>query len=444
MRLSIKNQIVKVMLILRDGIVVTMEGADIAPFKGSVVLSGERIELVTQCSERIEDIIAKNPNARVIDCCGKVIMPGLINTHCHVSMTLQRGLADDIELVEWLNDWVWPFEAKQSDDDIEAGARLGIAEMLLGGVTSFVDMYFSEHRVARAAEDLGIRATLAECILDVKSGEFETNLAKVAEIAARTLRIKAAVAPHAPYTCSRESLDRCKSAAADDMTLTVHLLESPSERDMVQSREGCDPMEHLLRSDIVNEKSLLVHCVQLSDNDIDIIKERGASVSHNAQSNMKISSGVAPIAKLVERGVNVTLGTDGACSNNDLDMWEEMRCAALLQRVVTMNPLVLPAYKVLEMATCNAAKALGMEGELGVIREGALADIIVIDMNKAHLKPLHNVISTLLYCVKAADVEMTIVGGEIIVEGGRLQGVDIEALMEDVTQRAKRIITQRG
>lgn len=428
-------------IVLKGGIVVTMEEPFVEPSVASVVIEGERILSVISSLAEVDSYMSDNPTARVVDCSGKVIMPGLINTHCHVAMTLQRGLADDIELMEWLEKWVWPFEAKQSEDDIEAGARLGIAEMLLGGVTTFVDMYFAQWRVAQAVEQMGIRALLTECLFDSNEQSALAAVDSLLEIAARESRVMVGLGPHAPYTCSGELLSRCaEQSRAKSLPITIHLLESASERDTVQQIHGCDPMEHICRAGVLKSDTILAHCIQLCDSDIEAIKSSGASVSHNPQSNMKISSGVAPIAKLVEAGVNVTIGTDGACSNNDLDMWEEMRSAAMLQRVETMNPLTLPAYQVLKMVTVNGAKAIGMQGELGVVKSGALADLIVVDMMRPHLQPLHNILSTLLYCVKASDVDMTIVGGRILVEGGELLSVDLTGLIEEVNQRAKQIL----
>lgn len=430
-------------IILKDGVIVTMEGVDVAPFQGSVAIIENSIALVTSNSDEIDAFIAEHPSSRVVDCRGRVIMPGLINCHCHVSMTLQRGLADDISLMEWLNDWVWPFEAKQSEGDIEAGARLGIAEMLLGGVTTFVDMYFAEHRVAQAVEDMGIRALLTECFFDATIEKLEGSMSKLIQAAKGSSRIMAGVAPHAPYTCSVDVLKQCgEFSQQHNLPLHIHLLESPSETEMVEQRYGCPPTQHLLSSGVIEQSTLLAHCIQLQDDDFKAIKDWGASVVHNPQSNMKISSGIAPVTRLLSEGINVTLGSDGACSNNDLDMWEELRSAVMLQRVTTMNPLVLPAYQALEMVTVNGAKALGMEGKLGVIKQGALADIIVVNMNKPHLQPLHNVISTLLYCVKSSDIETTIVDGRILVEGGELLGVDVGALIEDATLRAKKILRE--
>ncbi len=431
-------------IVLKGGIVVTMEEPFVEPSVASVVIEGERILSVVSSLAEVDSYIANNPTARVVDCSGKVIMPGLINTHCHVSMTLQRGLADDIELMEWLNEWVWPFEAKQSEDDIEAGARLGIAEMLLGGVTTFVDMYFAQWRVAQAVEQMGIRALLAECLFDSNEQSALAAVDSLSEIAAREPRVMVGLGPHAPYTCSGELLGRCaEHSRAKSLPITIHLLESVSERDTVQQIHGCDPMEHIRRAGVLKSDTILAHCIQLCDSDVEAIRSSGASVSHNPQSNMKISSGVAPIAKLVEAGVNVTIGTDGACSNNDLDMWEEMRSAAMLQRVETMNPLVLPAYQVLKMVTVNGAKAIGMQGELGVVKSGALADLIVVDMMRPHLQPLHNILSTLVYCVKASDVDMTIVNGHILVDRGELLSVDLMGLIEEVNQRAKQILKRR-
>ncbi|MFR9649445.1 MAG: amidohydrolase family protein, partial [Rikenellaceae bacterium] len=309
--------------------------------------------------------------------------------------------------------------------------------------TTFVDMYFAQDRVARVVDEMGIRALLTECLFDATIEQLEGNMRRAMDASEQMSRVTVGSAAHAPYTCSADVIKRCgEFSVSRGQKLTMHLLESSSEREIVEQKYGCDPVEHLRRSEVMDENWIIAHCVHLTDSDIEAIKGWGSTVVHNPQCNMKISSGIAPVAKLLEEGVNVALGTDGACSNNDLDMWEEMRSAVMLQRVATMNPVVMPAYEVLKMATVNGAKALGLEGELGVIREGALADVIVINMNRAHLQPLHNIISTLLYCVKASDVEMTIVDGRIIVEGGELLGVDMDEIIGDVNRRAQRILSE--
>ncbi len=410
--------------------------------EGAVGVVGSRIALVSSSVSEIEAFKAEHPTAQLIDCRGKLLMPGLINTHTHVSMTLQRGTGDDVELMDWLGKIVWPFEGKQRDEDIELGARLGIAEMLLGGTTTLVDMYWSEHFVASAVEKMGIRALLCEsCLEGERMENFERNLPLLLERAKGSERITAGVAPHAPYTCSPAILERCVALAREhSLPLTIHLAETLDEHNIVMERYAMSPTEYLDKHGVLSPSTIIAHSIHLSDSDVEIIKERGAHVAHNPQCNMKISSGVARIPYLAEQGVNCTIGTDGAGSNNDLDMWDEMRTASFLQKLTCASPTVMKAYDVLRMATVGAAKAIGREGELGVIAQGALADIIVLDTNRAHYRPQHDLISSLIYCGKAADVEHVMVGGELLVEGFTLKGCDLEEICTQVESRSRELL----
>ncbi len=424
--------------------ILTMTQSIPSLLKGAVGVVDNRITMVSDSPELIAQFEEQNPAARKIDCSGKLLMPGLINTHTHSPMTLQRGTGDDVELMPWLNNIVWPFEARQSDEDIEAGARLGIAEMLLSGTTTFVDMYWSEHYVAKAVEEMGIRAHLGECCFQgERMGIFEGNMPQVVECAAKCERITLTVSPHAPYTCPPEVLERCVELAKQyDLPLMIHLAETLFEEQTIRETYGVSPTEYLDKYGVLTPTTLLAHCVHLSESDIEIIKRRGCSVAHNPQCNMKISSGVAPIPSLISAGINCSIGTDGVCSNNDLDMWDEMRSAAFLHKLTSGSPTTLPAYEILRMATVNGAAAIGQAGELGVIAEGALADIILIDIMKPHYRPHHNVISSLVYCSRGADVESVMVNGELLVEGGELLGVDLEAICSDVELRSARIFSK--
>ena len=419
-----------------------MTAADGRPrtFAGAVGIEGNRIRLVTEDAAAAEAFRVAHPDARVFDCRGKLLMPGLVNTHCHAAMTLQRSYADDIPLMEWLNDYIWPFEARQTADDAALGMTLGIVEMLLGGVTSFVDMYYHEDRCVDVVRQLGIRAMLG-------CNYFDSNIEEALPVVERALRraegcdrVRIAVAPHAPYTVSPDNLLRGKELCDRyGLHLTTHIAETRDEARIVRERYGRTPVAHLDALGLLTERTIGAHCIHLSDEDIEILRERGVYVSHNPQSNMKIASGVAPVAKLLGCGVPVTVATDGPCSNNDLDMWDEMRTAAFLQKSATGDPCVLPACEVLEMATVNGAAALGHAGELGVIAEGALADVIVVDLQKPHLQPVHDVVSNLVYCGKASDVETVVVDGRVVVEERRIAGVDLPQLYADAAAAVKRI-----
>ncbi len=411
--------------------------------QGAIIISGDTIQTVTCDPRVVADFIAHNPTCEQIDCEGNVVMPGLINTHTHASMTLMRNLYEDMDLMTWLNDHVWRFEAMQSDDDIEAGARLSIAEMLLGGTTTFVDMYFSMARVARAAEDMGMRALLTESVIVGREELFVANLRElVAQVEGSTL-VRAGVAPHAPYTVPPASAKvALQESQKYNLPINTHLWEAPSEEGIIREAYGKTPADYFDECGLLAPSTILAHCVHLDDAAIELIKSRGCSVAHCPESNMKLASGIAPLTKLHRAGVNCTIGTDGVCSNNDLDMWGEMRSAALLQRVATLDPVAISAFDTLCMATINGAKAIGMEGELGVIKEGAIADLIAIDVDRIHHRPNHNLISSLVFCAKASDVTMTMVAGELLVRDGELCHHDIETLCQEVERRSKQILTK--
>ena len=426
-------------ILLKNCIVVPMTAAagERQWYTGSVGISGNRIEFASEDEAKAGEFVRRHTDARTIDCRDKVVMPGLVNTHCHVAMTLQRSSADDIALMEWLNDYIWPFEARQTAGDIELGARLGVVEMLLGGVTSFVDMYWHEASVFEAVDALGMRALLTASCMDTNMDACERDLALLLDKSAGHRRIRAGVSPHAAYTCSPETLRRAKRLCdRHGLPMTMHISETRDEQRMVAERYGKTPVALAEELGLLDERMIAAHCIYMSDSDMETFVRRGVAVAHNPSSNMKISSGTAPVAKMHGMGIRCTIATDGACSNNDLDMWEEMRNASFLQKVSTMNPLTMPAYDILKMATADGAAAIGYGGELGIIAEGALADVIVVDVLKPHIYPLHNVVANLVYCAKASDVETVIVDGRIVVENRRMSGVDTAELCRRVHRRA--------
>ena len=420
----------------------TASGDEPRTFTGWVGTDGDRIALVTASEADAEAFRTAHPGLREIDCRGKLLMPGLVNTHCHAAMTLQRSYADDISLMAWLHDYIWPFEAHQTPDDVALGMTLGIVEMLLGGVTSFVDMYYFEDRCVEVAERLGIRALLGCNYFDTNVDEVLPQVGEAVRLAAAgSGRVRIAVAPHSPYTVSPANLVRGKELADKyGLHLMTHISETQDEVRIVREKYGQTSVEHLDALGLLGPKTIGAHCVHVTESDIGTLAARGVTVSHNPQSNMKISSGVAPVEKLRAAGALVTVGTDGTCSNNDLDLFEELRTAAFLQKSATGDPVALPAYEALRMATANGARAMGCaDGELGVIREGALADVIVVDLQKPHLQPVHNVVSNVVYCGKASDVETVVVGGRIVVENRRIEGVDLPELYRGVAEAVARI-----
>ncbi len=415
-------------------------------FTGWVGVEDNRIVLVTASEEEAAAFRAAHPALREIDCRGKLLMPGLVNTHCHAAMTLQRSYADDLSLMTWLNDYIWPFEARQTPDEVVLGMTLGVVEMLLGGITSFVDMYFSESSCVAPVEALGIRAVLGCSYFDSNAEATFREVEEAARLAAAgSGRVRIAVAPHAPYTVSPENLRRGKALADRcGLSLTVHLAETQDEVRIVRDRYGCTPVEHLDALGLLDARCIAAHCIHVTDSDIATLAARGVTVSHNPQSNMKIASGVAPVEKLRAAGALVTVATDGPCSNNDLDLFEELRTASFLQKSATGDPTALPAWEALRMATANGARAMGYsDGELGVIRAGALADLIVVDLQKPHLQPVHDVVSNIVYCGKAADVDTVMVDGRIVVEHRRIEGVDLPELYARMSEAIARIASAK-
>jgi|GEM_PF-37392 len=397
--------------------------------------------LRTMLGGMLDALRAAHPGLREFDCRGKLVMPGLVNTHCHAAMTLQRSLADDIALMEWLHDYIWPFEARQTADDVALGMTLGVVEMLLGGVTSFVDMYYFENRCVETVERLGIRAMLGCNYFDSNVDEVMPQVEEAVRLAAGCDRVQIALAPHSPYTVSPENLLRGKRLADKyGLHLMTHISETQDEVRIVREKYGKTSVEHLDGLGLLGPKTIGAHCIHVTDSDIETLAARGVAVSHNPQSNMKISSGVAPVERMRAAGALVTVGTDGTCSNNDLDMFEEVRTAAFLQKSATGDPVALPAWEALRLATVNGARAMGYaEGELGVVREGALADLIVVDLQKPHLQPVNDVVSNLVYCGKASDVDTVVVDGRIVVENRCVAGVDLPALYAGVAAAVARI-----
>ena len=410
-------------ILISNGIILPMDvslGNELY-FKGYVGIEGERIAFVSKDRAVAEDFYARHtPDCMLIDASDNVVMPGLINTHTHVAMALLRGISDDVPLMEWLEQHIWPIEARMGYQEVFDGARLGILEMLMGGTTTFVDMYPYEEAVAQAAESAGIRALVTPCPMDFRMEHFENDWRQVQKRFSDSRLVTMWMGPHAIYTLSEKNLQRSISLSRELGTGShVHLAETQSEQDNCMAQHGMSPTEYLEKQGLFSTKTLAAHCVVMSDHDIEILARNGVSVAHNPQSNMKLASGIAPVRKMLDAGVNVSIGTDGASSNNDLDMWEEMRTASLLQKVSTMDPCAIPAYTALQMATVNGAKAIGREGELGVLQAGAFADILLVDIEKPHLYPHTNLISELVYSTHASDVDTVIVNGKIVVENRR-------------------------
>jgi len=384
----------------------------------------------------------------ILDASGSVVMPGLINVHTHLPMICFRGLADDLPLMEWLNEHIFPAESKYVNRDmVYNGSLLAIAEMILSGTTTFSDVYFYESSVAQAAIDSGIRALPAQGLIDFPTPDNLDPSRKV-QIAEKFIKkctgvsplISPALACHTPFTCSAETLRIIKEVARKaNLPYIIHLAETRDEVKIIRERYGTTPVRYLHSLGVLDNLTVAVHCIWLDEEEMDILADYGVKVSHNPESNMKLASGVAPIPKLLEKGVTVGLGTDGCASNNDMDMFMEMDTAAKIHKATTGDPTVMDAKAVLRMATIEGAKVLGLEDKIGSIEVEKCADMIILDMKKPHLTPLYNYYSQIVYSASGSDVSTVIIDGKILMKERRLLNMDIYDIMERVRKIADAI-----
>lgn len=377
----------------------------------------------------------------------QALLPGLINTHCHASMSLFRGLADDLPLMEWLGQHIWPAEAKWVNEQfVHDGAQLAMAEMIRGGVTCFSDMYFFPNVVARAAHEAQMRAQIACPILDFPSAwaagadEYIHKAVKLVDDFRHQSRVRIAFGPHAPYTVSDVPFQRVVTLAAEiDAPIQVHLHETAFEVEDAVAKTGLRPFARLQQLGLLGPTLQAVHMTQLTDDEIATLAGTGAHVIHCPESNLKLASGFCPVAKLLDAGVNIALGTDGAASNNDLDMWSEMRTAALLAKGVAQNPAAVPAHTALQMATRNGAKALGLESVCGSIEIGKAADVIAINIHGIEMEPSFHPVSQLVYATGRQQVTHTWVDGHCLMEDRVLLTLNEEDILARTRQWRERL-----
>jgi len=428
-------------ILLVNGMVLTLDDQNRRFDRGAVAVRGSEI-VAAGPSESLSDVKA----VRTMDVEGCLVMPGLVNAHTHAAMTLFRGLADDLPLMEWLEQHIFPAEQKLNEEWTYWGTMLACAEMIMSGTTTFCDMYLFEHKVAQAAKEAGIRALVGEVLYDFPSphyGAIENGLrfteALIEEWKGDPL-IRVAVEPHALYTCSPELLDRCRELSSfHDVPLIVHVSENEAEVRIIQERYGCRPLAHLKKLGLLGPHLIADHCVALDDHDMELLASGQVNVVHNPESNMKLASGIAPVARLLQMGVNVALGTDGCASNNDLDLFGEMDSCAKLHKVAGLDPTALPAETVLKMAVRNGAEALGLGASIGEIAPGKCADLIVLDLQKPHLTPLYEPVSHLVYAARGSDVRHSIIHGRLVMEDRRLLTLDVNEVMNRVRELAKTI-----
>ncbi|MBF0210926.1 MAG: amidohydrolase [Desulfamplus sp.] len=430
----------RVDILIKNGVVLTIDSQMRVIQNGYVAVKDSLIVGVGSSDE----LLAANLVAdEVIDAKDRIIMPGLINSHTHASMAIFRGIADDLPLMEWLNNHIFPAEAKLTPDLVYIGAKLACAEMILSGTTCFCDMYLFEDEVAKAAYDSSMRAVVGEVLYDFPSpcyGEIEKGFAYVEDMIDRWRAksgslIRVAVEPHSTYLCAPNLLQRAAQIAnKNEIPLIIHVAETLSECSEIKKRYGATPVKFLADIGVLGPNLIACHSVHLTDEDIELYKSFDVKVAHCPESNMKLASGVAPIPKIIDSGICVGLGTDGAASNNDLDMLLEMDTAAKLHKVFTMNPEALDSKTAVKMATINGAKVLGLDKITGSLEVGKQADIIVIDVSAPHLVPMYNPYSHVVYSATGRDVVLNIIDGKIVMRDRRLFTIDIDSVVSEVQE----------
>lgn len=389
-----------------------------------------------------EDAPAFDPD-RTIDAKGGIIAPGFVNTHTHIPMNLMRGFADDLKLMDWLNNAIWPAEEKLDAEAVYWGSMLGMAELISGGVTSMNDMYFLNDAIVRAAKDTGIRALIGTAVVDAGEGgggRLERAVAlfdKVKDLQ----RIDAAIAPHAEYTVSPGMFEKIRDAAMETGSrIHVHVSESEGEHLECIERHGKTPIGLLNSLGVLDVPTMAAHCVWVSDEDMDIMAEKHVGVMSCPQSNVKIGSGIAPVARMLKKGITVSCATDGAGSNNNLSMMEEMTLMAFLQKGINRDPELIPAATAIKTATIYGAKVMGMDQKTGSLEAGKQADLIVINTQGLRYCPRTNLLNHMVYSGSDADICLTMIGGDILYENGRLTYADEEEIKAKAQEYATKVL----
>ncbi len=430
-------------LVITNGTIVTMDGTSRVIANGAVAIDGADIVGVDTA-----EVIGRQFRGReTIDAAGQVVLPGLINTHTHAPMVLFRGLADDLALMEWLNKYIFPAEAKTvSPEFVRAGTRLAALEMIQSGTTTFADMYYFEEEIAKETKAAGLRGVLGQTVIQFPVADAKTPADALARAATFIAAFKddplitPAVAPHAMYTLDGPTLMAARELARRNGVPTlIHLAETRDELTVAKERSASSPVAYLDSLGFLGTGILAAHGVWVSDADIAILKARSVGVSHNPESNMKLASGTAPVTAMLRAGVALGLGTDGAASNNDLDMFEAMRTASMLHKLVNNDPSVVGAKTTLEMATIGGARAMGMERQIGSLEPGKRADVIIVSMNRARQTPMYDPVSHLVYVTRGDDVQTTIVHGKVLMRDRRVLTVDEPAVLNEARQWAEKV-----
>ncbi|MEY4094927.1 MAG: 5-methylthioadenosine/S-adenosylhomocysteine deaminase [Acidobacteriota bacterium] len=422
-----------VSLVITNGIVITVDGSRRVLNPGAVAINGRDIVAVDTPAA----IAGRYTAAQTIDASGKVVMPGLINTHTHAAMVMFRGLGNDLNLMDWLQKYIFPAEAKTvSPEFVRIGTNLALLEMIQSGTTTFADMYYFEDEVAKVTKAAGMRGVLGQTVIEFPVPDAKTPADALARTEAFARQfdhdelITPSIAPHAVYTLDAKTLSAVSAMAKRLMIpIQIHLAETSAENGLSQDRHKMRPVAILDSLNFWAPTTLAAHAVWINDEEIALLKKRGVGVSNNPESNMKLSSGTAPVMKYRAAGVSTGIGTDGAASNNDLDMFEAMRQAAFQQKLVTMDPTAISAADALEMATLGGAAALGRRERLGSIEAGKLADIIIVSLAKARQQPVFDPVSQIVYASRGDDVETTIVNGRVLMRDRKVLTMDETAVI---------------
>ncbi|MBW2156888.1 MAG: amidohydrolase, partial [Deltaproteobacteria bacterium] len=383
---------------------------------------------------------------KIIDAKGGLVLPGLVNGHTHAAMTLFRGLADDLPLMQWLENYIFPAERNMDAEFVYTGTQLALAEMILSGTTTFCDMYLFEEEVAKAAKKAGVRCLAGEVLYDFPSpnyGSVENGLEYTESLIQKWRDdpiVSIAVEPHSLFTCSPELLMASNELALKHrVPLIIHVAETLNEVSEIKRKYAKTPIEHLDSLGLLGAHLIADHCVHLGQSEITKMAEHGVKVVHNPESNMKLASGIAPIPELIKQGVTVGLGTDGCASNNNLDLFSEMDTAAKLHKVHAMDPTAVDAVTVLRMATIEGARALGLQDITGSLEIGKKADVIVIDTHKPHLTPMYNATSHLVYAASGNDVTHSVINGKLVMEDRKLLTLDLDEVIAHSREKSVQV-----
>jgi 5-methylthioadenosine/S-adenosylhomocysteine deaminase len=427
-------------IIIKNGTILTLDSKNSIFENGFLCIRGDSISKIgtgTPSSFKAE---------KVIDARGGMILPGLVNCHTHAAMSLFRGLADDLPLMEWLNNYIFPAERNMDAEFVYTGTLLALAEMILSGTTTFCDMYLFEDQVARAARNAGVRCLVGEVLYDFPSpnyGPVEKGLEYTESLIQKWQKdplVSIAVEPHSLFTCSPELLTASNELALKyKVPLIIHVAETLTEVAEIKEKYGKTPVKYLDALGLLGPHLIADHCVHIEDADIKTLAANGVKVVHNPESNMKLASGIAPIPQMLSQGVTVGLGTDGCASNNNLDLFSEMDTAAKLHKVNTLDPTVMDALSVLKMATIHGARVLGLEDVIGSLEVGKKADVIVIDTYKPHLTPMYNAVSHMIYAARGNDVIHSIINGQLVMENRNLLTLDIAEIITRARETSIRV-----